>query len=120
MDPQEIKQVVLNLITNALESVDVGGWVQVEVRHTAEEAVIQVVDNGCGMTPEVLQHLFDPFFTRRKDGKGTGLGLSISYRIVSEYGGTIEAKSDGPGQGAQFEVNLPVEPEEKPNQYQAA
>ena len=120
VDPQEIKQVVLNLITNALESVDVGGWVQVEVRHTAEEAVIQVVDNGCGMTPEVLQHLFDPFFTRRKDGKGTGLGLSISYRIVSEYGGTIEAKSDGPGQGAQFEVNLPVEPEEKPNQYQAA
>ena len=61
------------------------------------------------MSSEVLQQLFQPFFTRRRDGRGTGLGLSITYRIVSEHGGTITASSDGPGQGSQFIVTLPVQ-----------
>ena len=60
------------------------------------------------MTSEVLQQLFQPFFTRRRDGRGTGLGLSITYRIVSEPGGTITATSDGPGKGSQFVVTLPL------------
>jgi len=123
VNPQEIKQVVLNLITNALESVDVGGVVDVEVKVAANQAVILVTDNGCGMTEEVQQHLFDPFFTRRRNGKGTGLGLSISYRIISEHGGSIDVISDGPGKGAQILVSLPSMPadaKEQRNQYQAA
>ena len=54
------------------------------------------------MTDEVLKHLFEPFFTRRRDGQGTGLGLSITYRIVADHGGTIEAASDGPGKGSRM------------------
>jgi signal transduction histidine kinase len=60
------------------------------------------------MSPEILKHLFEPFFTRRRDGQGTGLGLSITYRIVSEHGGTIEPSSDGPGKGSRMRVLLPL------------
>ncbi len=74
VNPQEIKQVVLNLLTNALDSLDADGAVRVEVGRRDGLAEIDVVDNGCGMTPEVLEHVFEPFFTRRRDGQGTGLG----------------------------------------------
>ena len=59
-------------------------------------------------TPEVLEHLFEPFFTRRRNGQGTGLGLSITYRIVADHEGTILVHSDGPGTGSQFRVRLPL------------
>lgn len=108
VNPHEIKQVVLNLLTNALDSVEQGGWVRVEIGRQEGMAELAVVDNGCGMTPEVLEHVFEPFFTRRRQGQGTGLGLSISYRIVSDHGGTITAESAGPGQGATFRVRLPL------------
>ena len=65
----------------------------------ADQAELTFTDNGCGMTDEVLEHLFEPFFTRRRDGQGTGLGLSITYRIVADHDGRIEAHSDGPGPG---------------------
>ncbi|MDB4468416.1 HAMP domain-containing histidine kinase, partial [bacterium] len=67
-----------------------------------------VTDNGCGMTPEVQKHLFEPFFTRRRNGQGTGLGLSITYQIIEEHGGKIIAHSDGPGFGSEFRVCLPL------------
>ena len=108
VNPQEFKQVVLNLLTNALDSLERGGIVQVSLRQSSRYAVLSVKDNGCGMTPEVHQHLFEPFFTRRRDGQGTGLGLSITYRIVTDHGGRIEAKSDGLGCGAELIVQLPL------------
>ena len=108
VNPQEIKQVMLNLLTNALDSVEDGGWVRVVIARGDEGAEVEVIDNGCGMTPEVLEHVFEPFFTRRRQGQGTGLGLSISYRIVSDHGGTITAESAGPGRGATFRVRLPL------------
>jgi signal transduction histidine kinase len=105
---QEIKQVVLNLITNGLDSVEPGGTVTVSIKSTGGEARVVVEDNGCGMTEDVMKHLFEPFFTRRRNGQGTGLGLSISYRIVEEHHGQITAHSDGPGKGTTFTVALPV------------
>lgn len=108
VNPQEMKQVVLNLITNGLDSLEPGGEVRVAVERLADEARIVVRDNGCGMTDEVIQHLFEPFFTRRRGGQGTGLGLSITYRIVNEHGGSIRAASEGIGAGSQFEVVLPL------------
>ncbi|MFM8285084.1 MAG: sensor histidine kinase [Planctomycetaceae bacterium] len=108
VNPQEIKQVVLNLIVNALDSIESSGSVHVEVRRRGAEALLVCSDDGCGMTDEVLEHLFEPFFTRRKAGQGTGLGLSIVHRIVADHGGRIEASSDGPGRGATFRVFLPM------------
>ncbi|MEX0939243.1 MAG: HAMP domain-containing sensor histidine kinase [Pirellulales bacterium] len=107
VNPQEIKQVVLNLITNGLDSLEPGGAVRVEVRGDRQAAKIIVTDDGCGMTAEVLEHLFEPFFTRRREGQGTGLGLSITYRIVEDHQGEIEATSDGPDRGSRFVVSLP-------------
>ncbi len=107
INPQEVKQVVLNLITNALDSLEPNGVVTVDLKSDHEEVEIVVTDNGCGMDGDVLKHLFEPFFTRRKDGQGTGLGLSISYQIVSDHGGKIEAHSEGPGKGSQIVVSLP-------------
>jgi two-component system, NtrC family, sensor kinase len=106
--PQEIKQVVLNLITNGLDSVESSGAVTVTVVARDGKAFLVFEDNGCGMTDEVLQHLFEPFFTRRRNGQGTGLGLSITYRIVEEHNGQIVPHSDGPGMGSKFTVSLPL------------
>jgi signal transduction histidine kinase len=60
------------------------------------------------MTEEVLEHMFEPFFTRRKSGQGTGLGLSIVHRIVTDHGGRIEVSSPGPGLGSTFRLTLPL------------
>ncbi len=106
--PTEFKQVVLNLLTNALDSTDANGVVR--IRLSKDDMFMQLVveDTGCGMTEEVLRHLFEPFFTRRRDGKGTGLGLSITYRIVQDHGGQISAYSQGPGYGSRFHIALPL------------
>lgn len=112
VNPQEIRQVVLNLVTNALESVDHDGAVDVTVGGDDDWATIVVQDNGCGMTEDVMQHLFEPFFTRRRDGTGTGLGLSITYRIISQHGGMLTPYSEGEGRGSRMELTLPIQPGE--------
>jgi signal transduction histidine kinase len=108
VNPQEVKQVVLNLLVNALDSIPDAGRVTVAARRSGGECVLTFTDDGCGMTDEVLEHLFEPFFTRRKAGQGTGLGLSIVHRIVADHGGRIEATSAGPDQGSTFRVTLPL------------
>jgi signal transduction histidine kinase len=119
---QEFKQVVLNLLTNALDCVEDEGHVWITVQADGEMAELTVRDDGCGMEPEVLDRVFEPFFTRRKAGQGTGLGLSITHRIVADHGGDIQADSPGVGQGATFRVRLPlfVSQKEIGHQYQAA
>ena len=107
MNAQEMKQVVLNLLTNALDSLDYDGTVRIDLSAVREQLELVFTDNGCGMSDEVLQHVFEPFFTRRRNGGGTGLGLSITYRIIEEHGGQVEAFSEGPGRGARFRVTLP-------------
>ena len=122
VNAQEFKQVVLNLITNGLESLDAGGKVRVSVDRQGDQAQITVEDDGCGMTDEVRKHLFEPFYTRRHNGQGTGLGLSITYRIVEEHNGHIDVTSGGTGCGSRFVVALPAHPlsKEKHHRYQAA
>jgi signal transduction histidine kinase len=122
VNAQEIKQVVLNLITNALDSLEPGGTLQIALAQSGDKAEIAFTDDGCGMTDEVLAHLFEPFFTRKRGGQGTGLGLSIVYRIVTDHGGQIDAQSDGPGRGSQFKVGLPLArtSKETSHRYQAA
>jgi signal transduction histidine kinase len=109
----EMKQVLLNLTINALESIEpVTGEVSIEGRRTRDWIELRVNDNGRGMGPEVLRHVFEPFFTVRRgqQGRGTGLGLSITHAIVESHGGRIYAESDGPGLGARFTICLPACP----------
>ncbi len=108
VNAQEMKQVVLNVITNALDSLEQSGEVVVRLREVGDRAELQVVDNGCGMDADTLRHLYEPFFTRRRDGQGTGLGMSITHRIVTDHGGTIRAESQGVGTGSKFTISLPL------------
>jgi signal transduction histidine kinase len=110
VNAQEVKQVFLNLVVNALDSMDEGGRLTITHGRRGDMTELVFRDSGSGMTPEVLENLFEPFFTRSRTGKGTGLGLSISHRIITQHGGEIEASSDGPGKGSKFVVRLPVEP----------
>jgi signal transduction histidine kinase len=108
VNAQEIKSVVLNLVVNALDSMDEGGTLTVTLATRDGMAEMTFTDTGCGMTPEVLENLFEPFFTRSRTGKGVGLGLSISHRVITQHGGEIEASSPGPGRGSTFAVRLPL------------
>jgi signal transduction histidine kinase len=112
VNAQEIKSVVLNLVVNALDSMDEGGTLRIRLARRDHMAEIEFADTGCGMSPEILENIFEPFFTRSRTGKGTGLGLSISHRVVSQHGGEIEATSPGPNQGSTFTVRLPLQPAE--------
>ncbi|MBS0265532.1 MAG: HAMP domain-containing protein [Planctomycetes bacterium] len=103
----EIKQVILNLVANGLDAVDSGGTLKIFLQEQTDDIVLTFVDNGCGMTPEVIDNLFEPFFTSKAGSQGTGLGLSISHRIINQHGGTISPSSGGPGQGSTFVVRLP-------------
>lgn len=109
---QEMKQVILNLLTNSLESIDpkrTDGTVSIELSLRESFVMVSVQDNGCGLTDEVQKHLFEPFFTKRLDGRGTGLGLSITSRIIADHGGRIMVTNLGLGVGSRFDVLLPRE-----------
>jgi signal transduction histidine kinase len=112
VNAQEIRSVVLNLVVNALDSLDDGGTLTIALRQRDAMAEMVFADTGCGMTPEVLENIFEPFFTRSRTGKGTGLGLSISHRIITQHGGDIEAASQGLNQGSTFTVRIPLQPAE--------
>lgn len=110
----DVKSVVLNMVVNALDNTDEGGTLTAALAVRGEVAEMTFTDTGSGMTAEVLEHIFEPFFTRTRSGNGTGLGLSISHQIVDQHGGTIHAASDGPGKGSTFVVRLPLRPDAQP------
>jgi signal transduction histidine kinase len=112
VNAQEIKSVILNLVVNALDSMDDGGTLTITLCERGRMAEIEFTDTGCGMSAEVLENIFEPFFTRSRTGKGTGLGLSISHRVINQHGGEIEAASPGLDQGSTFTVRLPLQPAE--------
>jgi len=104
-DPNQINQVLLNLLLNAIQAMDKPGAIHVSLRPDKDTALITVADEGKGIAPETLPNIFRPFFTTK--GHGTGLGLSLARRIVEAHGGTIDARSEV-GKGTQFTVRLPI------------
>jgi two-component system NtrC family sensor kinase len=107
VDVNQIKQVFLNLINNAITAMPKGGTLKIVTERSRRFAVIKFIDSGIGISATHLPKVFDPFFTTKGEGKGTGLGLSISYRIVQEHGGTITVRSKE-GRGSEFAVQLPL------------
>jgi signal transduction histidine kinase len=110
-DPDRIRQVLVNLLTNANEYCPQGATIRVSVRRDDDDVEITVIDNGPGIPPQQLEHIFERF-TRGDAGLtqrvgGTGLGLAISKSLVELHGGTISARSS-PGQGSAFTVRLPL------------
>lgn len=103
----QINQVILNLLTNAVQSIEKHGRIVIRTGHARDTVWFEVEDDGQGIQPENVSRLFDPFFTTKPVGEGTGLGLSLSYSIVTKHGGTIEVFSE-PGVGSRFRVWLPV------------
>jgi signal transduction histidine kinase len=104
----EIKQVVLNLVANALQATPDGGRLDIRVSSTPDAVEVVFTDTGSGMSAETLEHIFDPFFSTKGPGAGTGLGLSISHAIVEKHHGALEAHSAGPGHGSTFRLRLPA------------
>lgn len=105
--PNQLKQVVLNLIANARQAMPLGGTVHVEVSRLGKNALVTVADDGPGIDPALLARIFEPFFTTKRDIGGTGLGLSVSLGIAESHGGTLIASSE-PGVGARFTMRVPL------------
>lgn len=103
----QINQVVMNLLVNAAHAIEDFGKIIVRTRHVGETVVIEVEDNGKGISQEHLNRIFEPFFTTKPIGKGTGLGLSLSFNIIEKHSGSIEVESSA-GQGTCFRITLPI------------
>ena len=108
-DPSQIEQVILSLVMNAIDAMPHGGTLSITSRKSfqAEEAQIQIQDDGIGIPAEILPNLFEPFFTTKERGHGLGLGLAISRTIVERHLGRIEVASE-PGRGTIFTITLPI------------
>jgi signal transduction histidine kinase len=105
-DSDQIHQVLLNLLLNALQAIDQKGCITVMLERRGDTAVVKVADNGRGISPDHLPNIFRPFFTTK--GDGTGLGLSLARRIVEDHQGHIDVTSTV-GKGATFTVTLPLQ-----------
>jgi CheY-like chemotaxis protein/nitrogen-specific signal transduction histidine kinase len=111
-DPVRLSQVVANLLTNAAKYSDPGAHIQVTASRQDDEIAVRVVDDGAGIAPEQLPHLFEAFFqgprARDRAEGGLGLGLALVKSLVALHGGTVSAASDGLGRGSVFEIRLPA------------
>jgi signal transduction histidine kinase/CheY-like chemotaxis protein len=105
-DESELREVLVNMVFNAVDAMPAGGTLTLATEETGEHIVVSVSDTGCGMTPEVRSRIFDPFFTT-KGKAGNGLGLAVSYGIIHRHEGEIEVETE-PGRGATFKIKLPI------------
>lgn len=106
--PSQINQVFLNLLTNAAQAIEDRGEIVITTkRHDDEHVAISIADNGCGIPPEIMDKIRDPFFTTKEVGSGTGLGLSIVDEIVRSHHGELKIESEV-GRGSVFTVILPI------------
>jgi len=106
-DPAQLNQVVVNLVVNALQSMSAMGKITVKTRFCERNVYLIVEDTGTGMSEEVLEKIFVPFFTTKDIGQGTGLGLPVVHGIVTAHGGSIDVESRV-GCGTRFEIGLPL------------
>jgi signal transduction histidine kinase len=108
-DAQQLSQVFLNIVLNALDAMPDGGTLTISLRLGPHQdfVIFEFADTGCGMSEHVQANVFDPFFTTKRGAKGTGLGLSVSLGIIRQHGGDILVRSK-PGEGSTFTVKLPV------------
>jgi signal transduction histidine kinase len=107
-DPNQMKQVLINLIKNALEAMDeAGGVISLSTMFKGGQVHLSVEDTGKGIEPEIIQDIFNPFFTTKKTG--TGLGLAVINKIIEDHHGTISVTSSK-GQGTTFTIHLPCQP----------
>ena len=104
----QIRQVMLNMIKNAKESMPSGGALNVRTMGNAENVTIIIRDTGAGIPEEIRDKIFDAFFTTKQKVKGVGLGLSVCYGIIKDHGGDIRVESEI-GKGTHFIIKLPVE-----------
>jgi signal transduction histidine kinase len=107
-DPQQIEQVLINLVTNAVQAMPDGGTLDVSLKEHEDNLAITMRDSGVGIPEENVVRIFDPFFTTKPEGEGTGLGLSVSHGIVSRHRGRIDVESEV-GIGTTFTVTLPLQ-----------
>lgn len=110
IDPEQLKEVLVNIIINACEAMKNGGSIMIreeemEIAPLQKADVIRISDNGEGIAQEIMKNIFDPFFTTKEEG--TGLGLSIAYNIIHEHGGTLDVSSQK-GRGTDFTITLPI------------
>jgi signal transduction histidine kinase len=111
-DRQRLRQVFLNLLTNATDAMPEGGTLTLRVHaevldSNAGMVIVQFIDTGMGIHPDQLQQIWEPFFTTKPEGKGTGLGLPICRRTIEEHRGTIDVQSE-PNQGTKIRIHLPL------------
>jgi len=107
VDPDQMSQVLLNLVLNACHAMPDGGTLVFRLHSVDQGVELSVQDTGCGMSEEDIKKIFDPFFTTKPVGEGTGLGLTVVHGIIQEHEGTIRVNSH-PGEGATFMVTLPI------------
>ena len=112
MDAQRIQEVMITMIINASQAITGEGKISILASNKKEtdEAVIEIKDTGSGISDEIMDHIFDPFYTTKEEGQGTGLGLSIAYGIIQKHNGTIEVESR-PDEDTVFRIRLPLMPE---------
>jgi len=103
-DPDLLLQVLMNLLKNSISAIEAGGEVTFACREEEQMVLLSIADNGCGMSEEVRQKMFDPFYTTLKTG--TGLGLAVSHQIVEQHGGSFEVET-APGTGTIITIRLP-------------
>jgi PAS domain S-box-containing protein len=123
-DPARLEQVFTNLLSNATKYTPAAGRIEVRAIHDGKEAVVRVRDDGIGIAPELLPHVFD-LFAQGAQGLdraagGLGIGLTVTRRLVELHGGRVDARSPGPGAGAEFEVRLPLSERALPAKARAA
>lgn len=126
IDPTSLEQIVVNLVVNARDAMSNGGLLTIESANVEEGALpadmpaskrnreyvgLRVIDDGAGMSPEVISKIFEPFFSTKEEGKGTGLGLATVYGVVEQVGGHINVESEE-GVGTTFTVLLPISTQE--------
>ncbi|WP_168210324.1 response regulator [Persicimonas caeni] len=107
-DRDRLIQVVANLLSNAVRYTEADGHIEVELTAESTQTHLRVADNGRGIEPQAIDHIFELFTQEKTDGQGLGLGLTLVHRLVQMHGGTVDVRSDGPGTGSEFVVSLPL------------